>query len=138
MGLVGEQCPGVLDDFGYRRQLEKLREERRYFTDLLEDSNLKISDAWMVTAKRILELATNAKTLWKQGTPQEQLDYLNKICSNSVLDGPSIRYDLRKPFKTIAKMAVSDNWRSRAAQYRTWFIQSPQININNIHKLLVA
>lgn len=72
----------------------------------------------LVIDDSLKKFVKNVDTLL-QGTSQEQLDYLNKICSNSVLDGPSIRYDLRKPFKTIAKMAVSDNWRSQVDEFRT-------------------
>ena len=65
-------------------------------------------------------------------------DLLQRLLSKLTLDGVNIRFDLKKPFAILAEMARKSDWRSRAGAYRTWFIQNPQININNIHMLLVA
>lgn len=104
---------GILDDAGYRKQVQRVREDRRHYTQLLRDSNLAISDAWKVSAQRVIELATNAKSLWNQGSPQERMDYLKKVCSNPMLDMTNLRYDLKKPFVTIAEMKENKDWRSQ-------------------------
>ena len=102
---------GILDEAGHRKQIQRVREDRRHYTQLLRDSNLAISDAWKVSAQRVIELATNAKSLWNQGSPQERMDYLKKVCSNPMLDMTNLRYDLKKPFVTIAEMKENKDWR---------------------------
>lgn len=95
----------------YRRQSNRITEEHRYNTTLLEKSQIAISDAWKVTAQKVLELATRAKTLWNSGSDQQRLEYLRTVCSNPVLDGATVRYDLKKPYSTVAEMRQKEDWR---------------------------
>lgn len=101
----------AIDQEEYQRQSEKLKGERRYFTQLLEQSQCSISDAWKVTAQKVFELAMNAKSLWNQGSVEQRLEILKTLCSNPVLEGTSVRYELKKPFVTVAEMAEKDSWR---------------------------
>lgn len=80
----------------------------------------------------------SAKTLWKEGSVEKRMKILKSVCSNPCLDGATVEFDLKKPYVTLAEMRQKEDWRRRAGEYRTWFIQNPQVNINNIHKLLVA
>lgn len=64
-----------------------------------------------MTASRVLELAKNAKALFDRRSPREKLDLLRRVVCNPRLDGRTARYDLRKPFDTLAKMAESGEWR---------------------------
>lgn len=98
---------GILDESAYKRQLEHIRSERARFTQLLKQAQLGINDAYLVTAKKILELAQNAKTLWLTRSREEQRDFLNEILSNRVFDYPSVRYEMKKPFQTLSRMASS-------------------------------
>ncbi len=104
---------GVIRDTDYRMKLEEIESDRRHFTNLLEDAQYKISDAWKFTAQTVLELSKNAKSLWNDGTLEQKLEILKKLCWNPVLEGATLRYDLRKPFATIAKMNESEEWRSQ-------------------------
>lgn len=116
--LYDDYRNGILDEAGHRRQIQRVRDDRRHYSNLLRDSNLAISDAWKVSAQRVIELATNAKSLWNQALPQERMDYLKKVCSNPLLDGVSLQYDLKKPFVTIAEMKEKEDWRSQGDQAR--------------------
>ncbi len=102
---------GVLDEAGYKRQIQKIREERHYFTDLMEKAHLDLDGAYLETAESILELATNAKLLWLSRSARERRDFLDKILSNPKLEGTNVRYTLRKPFLVIAKMTENGEWR---------------------------
>jgi hypothetical protein len=117
--LYDDMKRGLLDEPGYRKQIQRVREERHHYTRLLERSQLSISDAWMVTAKRVLELATDAKSLWNRGDTQERINYLKQVCSNPLLEGLSVRYELQKPFETISKMKQNQNWRPLSSLCRT-------------------
>ena len=101
---------GVLDVSGYLRQVQLIRADRDVFGQRLEQANLAINGAVMKTAKEILELATNATSLWKTAPRSERVEYLKKICSNPVLEGQTVRYDLKKPFLVLAKMKEDKEW----------------------------
>lgn len=101
----------VIDQEEYKRQSERLKDERRYYTELLKQSQCSISDAWKVTAQRVFELAMNAKSLWNQGSVEQRLEILKTVCSNPTLEGASVRYEIRKPFATVAEMAKKEDWR---------------------------
>ncbi len=102
----------VLDEEGYRRQIENIRSRRFEFTELLEKASHKITDATLENVQSTIELAKNAKTLWKQQSAVERRGLLEDILSNQVLDGPIVRYDLEKPFAVLAEMAQKEDWRS--------------------------
>jgi len=101
---------GILDETGYRRNVQRVRDERQRFTTLLERSQLQLQTATLETAKSILELATTAKTLWSRRSPWERRDFLDQILSNPVLDGANVRYELRKPFRVLAEMSEKGEW----------------------------
>ncbi len=102
---------GSLDDATFRRQLERIQKERRLNFDLLQDTQGQVDGAYLVTAQRVLELAKNAKSLWEGRSPEERRDLLAKLLWNPVLDGRSVRYDLKKPFRVLHEMREKENWR---------------------------
>jgi hypothetical protein len=101
---------GVLDDEGYRRQVQRLRDERFEVSSQLARANMAITGAAVKTAKDVFELATNANLLWKKQGRLERLALLRKVCSNQVLDGQILRYDLRKPFLILSEMKHLEDW----------------------------
>ena len=68
-------------------------------------------EKYLVTAERVLELAKNAKSLWEARSPSERRDFLERLVCNPRLEGRTVRYDVRKPFDVILKMAGSEGWR---------------------------
>jgi hypothetical protein len=102
---------GRIDDEGFRRRRDRIRQQGRTYTDHLQAAQQEIDGAYLVTAQRVLELAKNAKRLWESRTPEDRRDLLKKLLSNPVLDGRSVRYDLRKPFRILAEMRESEQWR---------------------------
>lgn len=94
----------------YRRQLKHVRNERLRFTHLLEQAQLQLNDAVLETAQSILELAMNAKSRWLKLEASERRSMLDKILSNPTLDGVTVRYEMKKPFAIVSRMASSSNW----------------------------
>lgn len=123
-GLYDDFRKGVLDEAGYKRQLERVRRERNALAEAIMKADQEITGAILVTAKKILELAQKAPTLYLRATPQERRALLNQILSNPILDGVNVRYELKKPFRIISEMASSsirggliDEFRKSLAEY---------------------
>lgn len=102
---------GVLDEEGYHRHVRRVREERARLTGLMKQAQLTINDVAGETVKSILQLATNAESLWKRRTPEEKRMFLNKLLSNPVLDGVTVRYEIVKPLQTLSEMKTDQKWR---------------------------
>lgn len=101
---------GHLEKQDYQRQLQRLKDERNELTAQLERAQLAVTNACMETAKSVLELAKNAKSLWLSRPALERRSILDEILSNPVLDGKTIRYEMKKPFAILTRMASSQEW----------------------------
>ena len=92
---------------------------------MLERKQNEITDAGFETVKSTIELAKNAKLLWKSRSAEERIEMLKMVLSNPVLDGPSLRYDLKKPFAVLAEMSQKSDWREQLEQLRTDLLSFP-------------
>ena len=108
--LYDDLHKGLLDEQGYKRQVERVRKERQELTETIGKAHQDVTGAALITAKKILELARKAPDLYLRATPQERRDLLAKILSNPVLDGTTVRYELKKPFRIVSEMASSSHW----------------------------
>ena len=107
---------GTIDKKTYGKQMERIRENRESLFEQLEKLQKGLTSAVVETAKTVLELARDAKSLWKVKIPKEREEFLNATLSNPVLDGATILYDLKKPFTVLLKMAANGEkrkWRAR-------------------------
>ncbi len=111
--LYGDFKRGLVTEESYLRMVKQIRNQRLRFTRQLEEAQLAISSAGMETAKSILELCTSAKSLWKSRTPLERAELLKMLLSNPVLDGVTVRYELKKPFRILGEMSRDEKWRTR-------------------------
>lgn len=102
---------GLLDDRGYRRQIDRVREDRKHYESEIERLTLTISDEAMVSVKKVLELAINAKELYISMNREDRLAYLKKVCSNQTLDGLTLQYQLKSPFARLSDWKENQNWR---------------------------
>lgn len=102
---------GVLDDESYRRQFQRVRDERSHFTKLMKRAQIDINGAALETVKTILQLATNAESLWKLRSPEERRLLLDDLLYNPTLDGLSVRYEIIKPLRTLSEMKQDQSWR---------------------------
>ncbi len=104
---------GTIDKDAYNGQLKRIRGNREDLLGQLEQLRLSLQDTFMESVKSILELATSAKSLWIQKSPQERKEFLNMILSNPILEGVNVRYELKKPFAVLVKMSEKEDWCSR-------------------------
>jgi hypothetical protein len=102
---------GLVDRDNYQRQIQRVREERSHFTKLMKRAQLDINGAALETAKTILQLATNAESLWNLRTPEERRSLLDDLLYNPTLDGLSVRYEIIKPLRTLSEMKTDQSWR---------------------------
>lgn len=100
----------ALDADSYRRQIERIRTQKRECIDFLERAQHSLTDACMETARTTFELAINAKSLWETRAPTERRFFLERILSNPIISGVTIRYELKKPFMILEKMGQSGEW----------------------------
>jgi hypothetical protein len=110
--LYGDLKRGVLDDAGYRRQLERIRNDRQHFANEIERLTLTISDEAMVSIEKVFELAINAKELYKSMSHIDRIEYLKRVCSNPTLDGLTLQYQLQSPFARLSNWKENTEWRS--------------------------
>jgi hypothetical protein len=91
----------VLDIDAYRRQSERIKKERETIEAALRAQASGSSGKYLETAKSIFELSINAKSLWLSRRPLERRFFLERILSNPRLDGATLQYDLKKPFRVL-------------------------------------
>ena len=102
---------GIIDQDTYNRQRKRLQDEQLQYASMMKDAQLTINDAAAETVESIIELATNAESLWKHMTTEERRLLLDKLLSNRVLDGASVRYEIVKPLRTLSEMKADEKWR---------------------------
>lgn len=99
---------GTLDADGYRHQLARIHRKQGQLADLLRQAQLSVTDIVPVTPEMIYDLAADAPSLWKSGSPAEKVQMLKNLCSKPVLDGQVVRYSLRQPFAALSSPVLSD------------------------------
>jgi site-specific DNA recombinase len=104
---------GTLDAETFKGQQMRLRGERDRLFELLQDAQRQIDGAYLVLADKVLNVAKNAKRLWESRSPEERRDFLAKLLLNPVLDGTTVRFDLRRPYRVLAEMHGNEEWRAR-------------------------
>ncbi len=109
---------GILDEETYRRQVRRIRDARIELTERLakvaSDSGRPLE-----TAKSILELAKQARSLWESRTPWERREFLERVLSNPRLSGVRLEFDWKKPFGEFFTLMKSEEWRSRVDDFLT-------------------
>jgi DNA invertase Pin-like site-specific DNA recombinase len=115
----------IIDNDAYQRQIKRVREERGHYKDLLEKAQLSLNDVYHETAKSIIELATDAKSLWLSLPPQKRRDLLDKMLSNPILNGTTVRYDFKKPFAVLVEMNEKTDWRTQCEELRNCVSEYP-------------
>ena len=111
--LIALLLAGTLDDAAYKKQIQRIREQRTDLAQKLEQASERLDDAHLETVRSTLELANRAKLQWAERSALEKRRFLELVLSNAQLDGESVRYTLRKPFAILAEMRGSADWRTR-------------------------
>ena len=110
---------GDIDRETYNRQRKRLQEEQFQYAAMMKQAQLTINDAALETVESIIELATNAESLWKHMTTEERRSLLDKLLSNRALDGVTVEYEIVKPLRTLSEMREDQKWRARVDDFIT-------------------
>ncbi len=102
---------GEIDKDTYNQQRIRLQDEQLCYSELMKKAQLGINDVTNETVQSILQLATNAESLWQRRNSQERRNLLERLLSNRVWDGVSVQYELVKPLQTLSEMKQDKNWR---------------------------
>jgi site-specific DNA recombinase len=102
----------IPQEFWERKMLEWTEDERQIqaaLTRLDVPSSCRILDA-----KKILELANKAYSLYLAQDPTQQATLLRMVLLNCSIDGASVLPSYRKPFDLIFQRATKQEWSGRA------------------------
>jgi DNA invertase Pin-like site-specific DNA recombinase len=101
----------IPEDFWARKMSEWRAEEQRIQTAItgLSESNVERH----LSARRILELANKAHSLYLTQNPTEQAKLLRLVLLNCSIDALSVYPTYRKPFDIIFQRAKNEQWSGR-------------------------
>jgi site-specific DNA recombinase len=102
----------ISEDFWQRKQADWEAEEERInarLASLKEPSK----DDTLADARRVLELAQRAHSLYVTQKPAEQAELLKTLLLNCAIDDVSLYPTYRKPFDLIAKRVKTEEWSGR-------------------------
>ncbi len=102
---------GVLDSEGFKRQVARLRDDRKRVTEQIQAMEAQMKGSYRETALSALELCKDAKSLYLSRSREERANFVKRLCSNFLVEGLTVRYEIKKPFSVLAKMASNYNWR---------------------------
>lgn len=104
-----DKLDGRITDSEYDKYYETFRNklaEIKAREAMLQEAD----DNYYITAQYLVELANKAYDLFKSSEVEERRQLIKLTLSNLTLEGKNVRYDLLKPFDTIAKYADRQSW----------------------------
>lgn len=116
-----------IDRETYDRQLARLRADKADRFERLRAADTDTDSQYLVTAKTVLELARDARSLMETRSDADKVQLLSRLLCNPRLDGRTVRFDLRKPFAVLAQMRTSDGWRPQRVSTQSagpWLVQT--------------
>jgi len=102
---------GEIDRQTHDRQLTRLRDAKAERFEKLRSADADTDSQYLVTAKAVLELARDARSLLEARSDAEKVQLLTRVVCNPRLDGRTVRYDLKKSFAILAEMRRDGEWR---------------------------
>jgi site-specific DNA recombinase len=101
----------LLDESQYERRMRRIRDERDEYQEQFERLKLANSESGAQAVQKVFELAIDAKSLWKEMSRQERVEYLKKVCSNPKMDGLTVQYETQNPFARLSAWKGFCEWR---------------------------
>jgi site-specific DNA recombinase len=102
----------ISEEFWQRKQAEWQSEELRIMSRLNGPKEPSTENI-LADARRILELAQHAYSLYVRQKPAEQAELLRNVLLNCEIDAVSLNPTYRKPFNLIAKRVKTEQWSGR-------------------------
>lgn len=110
--MYEDKLDGTISSEFYDKKRKEYREKQRSITQQLEKLD-RVDETYYYTASTLLELANRAYDLFLSSEPEEKRQLLSFVLSNCTLEGRLLRYNLLKPFDTMAKCAKRQTWLPR-------------------------
>ena len=102
----------ITEDFWQRKQEDWQAEELRIKAQFARLKESTGGDG-LIAARRVLELAQDAHSIYLMKEPAEQAELLKTILSNCAIDAVSLYPTYRNPFDLIAKRVKNQEWSGR-------------------------
>jgi site-specific DNA recombinase len=100
---------GLIDEEFYRQVNSDIQMEIRALQarfEKLSESDLPYCEL----AKKLLELPELLARKWIAANDVQKRKILKSVCSNFILDGENIRYELEEPLSLLTKSALDEKW----------------------------
>jgi site-specific DNA recombinase len=104
---------GKVDEGVYERKMHEWRQEEMRLKAMLESASMPLAPSSVLSARRTLELAQKAHSIYLTANDAERAKLLKTVLSNCSTDGVSLWPVYRKPFDTIFERAKNEEWRGR-------------------------
>ena len=108
-----DKLDGEIPDELWKRKMAEWTEDEKQVMATQARLDAPTSDR-VLDAKRILELANKAYSLYLTRNAQEQAQLLRLVLLNCAVDGVSVQPTYRKPFDLIFQRAKNEEWSGRA------------------------
>ena len=109
-----DKLDGKIDEEFWTRRMKDWREQERQLQGALERLSLPQAPENALSAKRILELANKAYSLYLTRNHAERGQLLKTVLLNCSTDGATLTPTYRKPFDLIFQRAKNEEWSGRA------------------------
>ncbi len=106
-----EKLLGKVDESVYERKAHQWREDEMRLKTAVEAISAAPAAEDVLSARRILELAQNAHSVYLTANDAERARLLKTVLSNCSTDGVSLWPTYRKPFDTIFECVKNEEWR---------------------------
>lgn len=93
----------------YQRKFDEFRKAQKSLQN--KRINIEqIEDDYYGTVTHLLRLSKNATKLFENADPEQKRSLISIVLSNLRLDGDLLRWELKKPFDTMAFCSENSNW----------------------------
>lgn len=102
---------GKVDGSVYERKMRQWREDELRLQAAIQATTAPAAAQDLLSARRILELAQSAHSVYLTANDAERAQLLKTVLSNCSTDGVSLWPTYKKPFDTIFECAKNEEWR---------------------------
>ncbi len=124
--LIDMHLDGGIDSETYHLKLEEYKARQRAIAAEVSD-HITADESCLITAKRVLDLAKQAKEIFMSSNVDEKRQFLKFVHSNLTLNGEKLHLELREPFSTFVKMGDQTEWLPVVGYLRTHLLEGFQV-----------
>jgi hypothetical protein len=112
--LYEDKLDGRIGEEFWERKYTEYQDQERDLKSKSAQLGRPVSEACVLTASRVFELASTAYSLYLTRNPAEQAQLLRSVLLNCSTDGVTLRPFYRKPFDLIFQRVQNQEWSGRA------------------------